>query len=602
MTSTLNEQLAAYRGLLERRRMSSLWRAEQGGAGLKFADGGEDRCLAALQAVCERLGLPCGGEDVNVDGLPDLELALLCDCFGDEPFGADPTPRLASFRYMRRLLFSRLRNHPPAKSGFSEYGFVQGDERKRTLDEDDVAAFCMGRELMGEEFKDRELNYLLKNGKAEILKALAEDGTLEEPAFARCVADAYFIDFVSPKGFDFAKFVEGECAAGNGDQWRKALLAGFAANGATVRNPAAWDWNAAKFNSRDGWRCDGFDGSGDAEALAKLGRIGFDDSFVSPDGIVRTECARAYHAYREICLRCLGQVSPEVPKPETAFASRYLVVDLSSGPLSRCYPVSGLDRAPEGGWTEEFKTTKLVLRRVEPGRFTMGSPSNEVGHLGDEVQREITLTKPYFFGVFEVTQRQWELVMGRQPSRRAGAAHPVENVSYDTIRGADCGADWPASDAADAESFVGRLRERTGIDAFDLPTEAEWEYAARAGSEASLTTGGSIRSATTDPGLGEVGRYSANRGGETHAEVGSYRPNDWGIYDVQGNVFEWCLDRLGGVRGEAATDPVGAERGDLRVLRSGAWMFMASSCRLANRIGMGSGKADATKGLRLACR
>ena len=98
----LTDHLAAYRGLLARRRMSSLWRAEQSGAGLKLADDGEDRLLAALEAACRRLGLPCGGEDVNVDGLPDLELALVCDCFGDEPFGADPTPRLASFRSIRR--------------------------------------------------------------------------------------------------------------------------------------------------------------------------------------------------------------------------------------------------------------------------------------------------------------------------------------------------------------------------------------------------------------------------------------------------------------------------------------------------------------------
>ena len=471
------------------------------------------------------------------------------------------------------------------------------------MDDDDVASFCMGRELMGEEFKDRELNYLLNNGKTEILKALCEDGTLEEPAFARCVADAYFIDFVSPKGFDFAKFVEGECAAGNGDPWRRALLAGFAANGAAVRNPVAWGWDAGKFDCRDGWLCRGFDGApDDAEAAEKLRRVGFDDSFVGPDGIVKAECARAYRAYREICLQCLGALSPDVPKPETPFASRYLVVDLSSGPPSAFYPVSGLDCEPEGGWPEEFKTTKLVLRRVEPGSFMMGSPSSEPGRLGDEVRREVTLTRPYFFGVFEVTQRQWELVMGRQPSRRAGAAHPVESVSYDDIRGGDCGARWPESDTVDPDSFVGRLRARTGIDAFDLPTEAEWEYAARAGSGTSLTTGEDMASTQSDPGLGEVGRYAGNRGGETHAEVGSYKPNAWGVYDVQGNVFEWCLDRHGGVRAEAATDPVGAEKGDLRVLRSGAWLFMASSCRLANRVGKNSHKADATIGLRLACR
>ena len=488
---TLDDYIAAYGGLLARRRMSVFWQAERNGAGLVFGEGGEGDCLASLRAVCGRLGLPRGGEDVDMDGLSDLELALVCDCFGADAFGADPTPRLASFRCMRRFLFSRLRNHPPAPTGLLESGRDSFANRwRRVLVEDDVASFCMGRELMGEEFTESELIYLLQTGKREILKALCEDGTLEDPRFARYVADAFLMDVHPQREFDFAEFVGKECDSGQRESWHKVLLTGFSALGATMRNPAAWYWNAAKFTCRDGWRCEGFDGIGDFEALAKLGRVGFDDTFAAADGIVKAECAKALQAYREICLRCLGRISAEVPAPGSGFASEYLVVDLSSGPSSHCYPVSGLDHEPDGGWTEEFKTTKLVLRRVEPGRFTMGSPSNELGHLGDEVLREITLTKPYFIGIFEVTQRQWEMVMGKRPSRRAGATHPVENVSYDDIRGHEYGADWPESDVADAESFVGRLRERTGIDTLDLPTEAEWEYAARAGRASSLTTGG----------------------------------------------------------------------------------------------------------------
>ena len=176
---TLDDYIAAYGGLLARRRMLALWQAERGGAGLAFGEGGEAGCLSALRAACERLGLPCGGEDVNLDGLADLELALVCDCFGDAAFGAEPTPRLASFRYMRGFLFGRLRNHHPAKAGVSELSLVLGAERRRMLDEDDVASFCMGRELMGEVFKEPELNYLLRNGKVEILRA----GTSFIPVF-----------------------------------------------------------------------------------------------------------------------------------------------------------------------------------------------------------------------------------------------------------------------------------------------------------------------------------------------------------------------------------------------------------------------------------
>ena len=160
----------------------------------------------------------------------------------------------------------------------------------------------------------------------------------------------------------------------------------------------------------------------------------------------------------------------------------YLVVDLTGGTNAMNYPVSYLADVPKGGWTNEYMTDKLVLRRIEPGKFVMGSPDTEPSREGSETQHRVTLTKAFYIGVFEVTQRQGELVMGSSPGflKTSSDMHPVEVVSYDNIRGSGDGANWPATNSVDAISFMGKMRARTGM-AFDLPTEAQWEYACRAG-------------------------------------------------------------------------------------------------------------------------
>ena len=136
----------------------------------------------------------------------------------------------------------------------------------------------------------------------------------------------------------------------------------------------------------------------------------------------------------------------------------YLVIDLSGGPNAASYPVSNLTDIPSGGWTDEYKTTKLVLRRIDPGTFTMGSPENEAGRQSSEAQHEVTLTHSYYIGVFELTQRQWELVMGNRPSAFSNtvcyATRPVERVSYNQIRGTNLGKYWPQMNAVEFHGQV----------------------------------------------------------------------------------------------------------------------------------------------------
>lgn len=319
----------------------------------------------------------------------------------------------------------------------------------------------------------------------------------------------------------------------------------------------------------------------------------------------------------------------------------YLVVDLSGGRNAASYPVSYLSAVPSGGWTDAYKTTRLVLRRVPAGTFTMGSPTNEFGHYKSrdyysvEKQHEVTITKPFYIGVFEVTQRQWELVMRTRPSRFSNplyyATRPVEQVYYDDIRGSSAGDQWPSSSAVDAPSFLGRLRAKTGLDGFDLPTEAQWEYACRAGTTTALNSGKNLASWSRDANMDAVGRYYYNNAGKIPnpsrvttdrgtAAVGSYMPNAWGLYDMHGNVWEWCRDWHNPYRTEAVSDPdggwgkrgKGGRGGSCRALRGGSFVcgaisgFGADMCRSASRFALypfrshGDG-VDFSLGFRLCC-
>ncbi len=265
---------------------------------------------------------------------------------------------------------------------------------------------------------------------------------------------------------------------------------------------------------------------------------------------------------------------------------QYLIVDVSGGPDAEKWPVTVRMFPPEGGWTNDvYRTDKIVLRRIEPGAFTMGSPTNEpMREYFTEIQHPVRLTEAFYIGIFEITQAQWEHVMGEKPrcyreDYYSDLRQPVRYLSYDEIRGADRGHGWPGNMAVDADSFLGRLREKTDGFAWDLPTEAQWEYACRAGTGTAFNDGsdmnryyiGSAR--WRDDALSLLGRYTGNYddgvGGiyDNPTVVGSYKPNRWGLYDMHGNVEEWTRDwrrkwndPFGDVQNEAGewVDPKGA--------------------------------------------
>ena len=268
----------------------------------------------------------------------------------------------------------------------------------------------------------------------------------------------------------------------------------------------------------------------------------------------------------------------------------YAVVDLSGGADAASYPVRYSAVGPDLN-DDTCRTTELWLRKIPAGTFMMGSPEDEVGRDTDETQHEVTLTQDYYMGVFECTQKQWELVMGSNPSSYQGDCRPVENVSYNIIRGtgAQAGAGWPTyGHAVDASSFMGKLQAKTGL-VFDLPTEAQWEYACRAGTTTALNSGKNLTNTGQDDAMDEVGRYDYNRsdskgGYSQHTKVGSYLPNAWGLYDMHGNVYEWCLDWYNSSYGTTAvSDPVGPNTGSYRVKRGGNWNFNVQNCRSAGR-------------------
>jgi formylglycine-generating enzyme required for sulfatase activity len=232
----------------------------------------------------------------------------------------------------------------------------------------------------------------------------------------------------------------------------------------------------------------------------------------------------------------------------------------------------------------EIFTNSLGMRFAwcPPGTFLMGSPPSEPERDDDEQQHRVTLSKGFWLGVTPVTQAQWQAVLGSNPSHFKGDDRPVEKVSWD-----------------DCQEFCKKLAERDGK-RYRLPTEAEWEYACRAGTTTPFHFGATI---STDQanydgnytyGKGKKGKYR-----EETTPVGSFPANAWGLYDMHGNVLEWCQDWHGPYPSGDIKDPQGPNNGDARVLRGGSWYFLPRRCRSADRGGSAAASRIFVAGCRL---
>jgi len=230
---------------------------------------------------------------------------------------------------------------------------------------------------------------------------------------------------------------------------------------------------------------------------------------------------------------------------------------------------------------------------IEPGSFMMGSPEDEPGRSSDETQHQVTLTQDYYIQTTPVTQGQWEAVMGDNPSyfSDCGDECPVESVSWN-----------------DAQDFITTLNNLEGTTGYTLPTEAQWEYAARAGSTTAFANGQITETGSGyDPVLDSMGWYQYNSNADhsprsdgigTHL-VAQKAPNAWGLYDMHGNVWEWVADWYGTYPTSAVTDPKGPSSGRGRVVRGGSWYEIPRYCRSARRGYNSQGGTRSITGFRL---
>lgn len=249
-------------------------------------------------------------------------------------------------------------------------------------------------------------------------------------------------------------------------------------------------------------------------------------------------------------------------------------------PESPCITSSALSLQP-------VMSNKLGMNFVyiPPGTFLMGSPADETGRDDDERQHLVSISRGFYMQTTEVTQAQWKAVMDNNPShfKNVGWKHPVEQVSYREV-----------------QEFIRKLNATEAGATYRLPTESEWEYACRAGTRAVFHI--KVTKAEDRPGysesLGQAAWYYRNAQKNTHP-VGTREANTWGLYDMHGNVWEWCSDWLAPYPFNAVVDPQGPATGHARIRRGGSWSHYPMFCRSANRSWFNPHDSSADTGFRL---
>lgn len=270
-----------------------------------------------------------------------------------------------------------------------------------------------------------------------------------------------------------------------------------------------------------------------------------------------------------------GDGEQEEPKKVTPVEEKKEIRDVpDSIREDQLPPVSPTEKsadAMEGSKAGEIRTFGgIEFVWCPPGKFLMGSPESEEGRLDEETQHSVTLTRGFWLAKTECTQAQWQTAMGNNPSKFQGGDLPVEQVSWD-----------------EAQEWLKKMNEQHSLPEgweWTLPTEAQWEYACRAGTETATAFGNSLSSSQANfDGKYPYGGAVEGSDLEKTTRVGSYEPNGWGLHDMHGNVSEWCQDRYVDYPASSVTDPKGANDGSYRVYRGGSWSGLGLSCRSALR-------------------
>ena len=306
--------------------------------------------------------------------------------------------------------------------------------------------------------------------------------------------------------------------------------------------------------------------------------------------------------------------------------AEYMIIDVSGGVTAETYPVTFTTEVPDDGFNQElYKGDKIVLLKIPAGTFWAGSPTGEWKRdATKEPLRLVTITKPFYLGIFEMTQKQYANIMGTEVAcANPGDFYPRDKVSIIDLRGYARSEMEPGS-PRETETFMSKLRRKcrmAGPDGvtdecvvgFDLPTEWQWEYACKAGTTTPYNSGVKLMSdgdyAVELAKLGRfVGNVSDGKGGSRtlSTTVGSYEPNAWGLYDMHGNVWEWCRDGAGGNVVAAPptelTDPIETRYYGCSVNRGGCSGHTADYCRSGCRVCDANNYRSNYGGFRLCCQ